>query len=64
MFYAGDDSAAKKVIGQLAADLGFDPVDAGPLSQAKNLEILASFWGALAHGQKMGRAIAFRLLRG
>ena len=27
-------------------DLGFDPVEAGPLSQAHTLEILASFWGA------------------
>jgi len=25
MFYAGDDSAAKIIVGQLAADLGFDP---------------------------------------
>jgi 8-hydroxy-5-deazaflavin:NADPH oxidoreductase len=61
-FYAGDDSGTNKVIGQLARDLGFDPVDAGPVSQAKTLEILASFWGVLAYGQQMGRAIAFRRL--
>jgi len=63
MFYAGDDKEAKKLVGELASDLGFDPVDAGPLSQAHTLEILASFWGALAYGQQMGRGIAFRLLR-
>jgi len=63
MFYAGDDKEAKKLVGQLASDLGFDAVDAGPLSQAQALEVLASFWGGLAYGQQMGRGIAFRLLR-
>jgi len=63
MFYAGDDADSKRVVHGLAKDLGFDPVDAGGLSQARALEMLASFWGALAYGQKMGRGIAFRLLR-
>ena len=27
------------------------------------LELLASFWGGLAYGQKLGRGIAFRLLQ-
>ena len=30
MFYAGDDSEAKSVAAQLAREIGFDPVDAGP----------------------------------
>jgi NADPH-dependent F420 reductase len=63
MFYAGDDAEAKKVVHSLAQDLGFDPVDAGGLSQAYALEILASLWGSLAYTQKMGRGIAFRLMR-
>jgi 8-hydroxy-5-deazaflavin:NADPH oxidoreductase len=63
MFYAGDDAAAKKVVHGLAKDLGFDPVDAGPLAQAHALEVLASLWGTLAYSQKMGRGIAFRLMR-
>ena len=63
MFYAGDDAAAKQTAARLATDLGFDPVDAGPLANARFLESLAAFWGALAYGQKMGRGIAFRLLR-
>ncbi|HXX01515.1 MAG TPA: NADPH-dependent F420 reductase [Candidatus Acidoferrales bacterium] len=63
MFYAGDDLGAKKVVHGLAKDLGFDPVDAGGLTQAHALEILASLWGTLAYGQKMGRGIAFRLMR-
>ena len=63
MFYAGDHAVAKKVAHDLAQDLGFDPVDAGELKQAHTLELLASFWGGLAYGQKLGRGIAFRLLR-
>lgn len=63
MFYAGDDPEAKKVVHGLAKDLGFDPIDAGGLPKAHALEILASFWGNLAYAQKMGRGIAFRLMR-
>lgn len=63
MFYAGDHALAKKVAHDLARDLGFDPVDAGGLKQAHTLEVLASFWGSLAYGQKLGRGIALRLLR-
>jgi predicted dinucleotide-binding enzyme len=63
MFYAGDDPEAKKVVNGLAKDLGFDPIDAGGLPEAHALEILASFWGNLAYAQKMGRGIAFRLMR-
>ncbi len=63
MFYAGNDPGAKRTVHTLAKDLGFDPVDAGGLAQAYALEVLASFWGNLAYGQKMGRGIAFRLMR-
>jgi 8-hydroxy-5-deazaflavin:NADPH oxidoreductase len=63
MFYAGDHTEAKKIVHDLARDLGFDPIDAGGLKQAQTLEMLASFWGSLAYGQKLGRGIAFRLLR-
>jgi len=63
MLYAGNDAGAKKVVHGLAMDLGFDPVDTGGLSQAHSLEIVATLWGALAYGQKMGRGIAFRVIR-
>jgi 8-hydroxy-5-deazaflavin:NADPH oxidoreductase len=63
MFYAGDDADAKKVVHSLAKDLGFDPVDAGGLPKTQALEMIASFWGNLAYGQKLGRGIAFRLIR-
>jgi predicted dinucleotide-binding enzyme len=63
MFYAGDDASAKQIAAQLAAELGFEPIDAGTLAASKFLETLASFWGQLAYGQGMGRNIAWRLLK-
>jgi predicted dinucleotide-binding enzyme len=62
MFYAGDDPAAKATARALAADLGFDPIDAGPLTRARELEHLALLWISLAFGG-MGRNIGFRLER-
>ncbi len=63
MFFAGNDPAAKAVATRLAADLGFDPVDAGPLSAARLLEPLAMLWIHLAHVQQLGVNIAFRLMQ-
>jgi 8-hydroxy-5-deazaflavin:NADPH oxidoreductase len=62
MFYAGDDAAAKSTARELAAVLGFEPVDAGPLVRARELEHLAMLWISLAVGG-LGREIAFRLVR-
>lgn len=36
--YAGDDETAKQVVAGLAADLGFRPVDCGPLRNARVLD--------------------------
>jgi predicted dinucleotide-binding enzyme len=38
--YAGDDAGAKVTVAKLAADIGFDPLDAGALSNARLLEAL------------------------
>jgi hypothetical protein len=63
MFYCGNDKEAKAVAHRLAQDLGFDPVDAGPLSNASLLESLAMLWIWLAYPGGQGRDIAFKLLR-
>jgi hypothetical protein len=63
MFYVGDDAEAKAIAAQLASEIGFDPVDAGPLVNARLLEPLAMLWIHLAFVQKQGRQIAFKLLR-
>jgi predicted dinucleotide-binding enzyme len=44
MFYCGDDAQAKSAAKTLAADLGFDPIDAGPLRIARLLEPYAMLW--------------------
>lgn len=64
MLYCGDDAEAKKVAAGLAEGLGFEPVDAGPLSEARSLEYLALLWIHLAYGPaKLGPGIAFKLIR-
>src|SRR5262249_41381514 len=63
MLYCGDDTQAKKVAAQLAADLGFEPYDVGPLAEARLLEPFALVWIHLAVLQKMGTSFAFRLIR-
>jgi 8-hydroxy-5-deazaflavin:NADPH oxidoreductase len=62
MFNCGDDTQAKAAARQLAADLGFDPIDAGPLSEARQLEAMALLWIHLAR-RGLGMNIAFRLMR-
>ncbi len=63
MFLCGDDAAAKKVVATLAEALGFEPVDAGPLTQARHLEPLAMLWITMAYAHGHGPNIAFKLLR-
>ena len=40
-FAAGDNEAARKTVLELAEAIGFDPVDTGPLKNARSLESLA-----------------------
>jgi hypothetical protein len=63
MFICGDDAAAKTVVSGLAADLGFDVADTGPLSTARYLEPLAMVWIHLAMVQKQERQIAFKIVK-
>ena len=62
-FICGDDAQAKHTVAQLAEELGFEVVDAGPLTSARYLEPLAVLWITLAYSQGMGPNIAFKLLR-
>jgi hypothetical protein len=63
MMIAGDDAAAKRTTMTLAADLGFEPIDAGPLTQARLLESLAMLWISLAMKGGLGTDFAFGMLR-
>lgn len=62
MFICGDDADAKSVVSQLLVEMGFDPIDCGPLSNAGLLESLARLWVYLMRTGH-GRDIAFKLLR-
>ena len=57
MLIAGDDEAANAVASELAREIGFDPVVAGPLAMARLLEPLALLWIKLAVSQGYGTRI-------
>ncbi len=44
MLLCGNDADAKRVVSQLAADLGWEPVDVGGLVQALHLEHMTLLW--------------------
>lgn len=59
MLYCGDDPEAKDTAAQLATDIGFSPIDAGPLLQARWLESLAWLWISMALKFGHGTETAF-----
>lgn len=61
-FICGDDADAKQVTTILAETIGFQVVDAGPLTQARLLEPLAMLWISLAIGGA-GREFAISMVR-
>ncbi len=63
MFICGDDATAKRTVAGLAEALGFEPMDVGPLAQARLLEPLAMLWISMAYAYGHGPDIAFKLLR-
>jgi predicted dinucleotide-binding enzyme len=63
MAVAGDDAQAKQIVMSLVAELGFDPVDTGPLAMSRYLEPLAMLWINLAYTRQLGPDIGFALLR-
>lgn len=58
VFYAGDDEHAKQIVRALAESMGFDPVDAGGLKNARYLEPLAGLNIYFAYGAGHGTQIA------
>jgi 8-hydroxy-5-deazaflavin:NADPH oxidoreductase len=63
LIYCGDDAHSKKVAGALIRDVGFDPVDAGPLRIARLTEPFALLVAQLAYEGKGGPEMAYRFER-
>jgi 8-hydroxy-5-deazaflavin:NADPH oxidoreductase len=61
--YCGDDARSKEVAAGLIRDVGFDPVDAGPLRIARYIEPFTLLIGRLAYEGDEGPELAYRFLR-
>ncbi len=63
LLYYGDDTAAKQVATQLIRDVGYDPLDAGPLRTARFVEPFAMVTAELAYAQPGGPELVYRFSR-
>jgi hypothetical protein len=63
LVYCGDDSPSKRIVAELIRDVGFDPVDAGPLRIARYMEPFALLVGQLAYEGEGGPELAYRFER-
>jgi predicted dinucleotide-binding enzyme len=63
LVYCGDESLSKGIAAELIRDVGFDPVDAGPLRIARYTEPFALLVAQLAYEGKAGPDLAYRFER-
>jgi hypothetical protein len=63
LLYCGDDPRAKRVAATLIRDVGFDPVNAGPLRIARFMEPFTLLVAQLAYEGKGGPELAYRFER-
>ena len=61
-FICGDDLEAKKIVTNVAQDIGFEVIDAGDLKQARLLEPLGMLWIHLAFSG-MGQDFSINLVK-
>jgi hypothetical protein len=62
LFVAGNDADAKKIVGDLAREFGWNVIDAGDLTRARLLEAFALLWIDYARVHR-SRVHAFKLLK-
>ena len=60
LVYCGDDDDAKQTAATLIRDVGFDPMDLGPLEMARHMEPFTMLVAKLAYEGDTGPAIAYR----
>jgi predicted dinucleotide-binding enzyme len=63
LVYCGDHEQSKSVAAELIRDVGFDPIDAGPLSIARYTEPFALLVAQLAYEGEGGPELAYRFER-
>jgi predicted dinucleotide-binding enzyme len=63
LVYCGDDAGAKDIAAGLIRDVGFDPVDAGPLRIARYTEPFALLVAQVAYEGQGGPELAYRFER-
>ncbi len=63
LVYCGDDAQSKRAAAQLIRDVGFDPVDAGPLRVARYTEPFTLLIAQLAYEGDEGPELAYRFER-
>jgi len=63
LVYCGDDAKSKKIAAELIRDVGFDPVDAGPLRIARYTEPFTLLIAQLAYEGDEGPELAYRFER-
>ena len=64
LVYYGDDRVAKKVAVRLIRDVGFDPVDAGPLKVGRYAEPFTLLVARLAYESDRGPEFSYRFMWG
>ena len=60
LVYLGDEARSKKVVAALIRDVGFEPVDAGPLRIARYTEPFTLLVAQLAYEGAKGPELAYR----
>lgn len=63
LVYCGDDARSKGIVAELIRDVGFEPVDAGPLRIARYTEPFALLVGQLTYEGTEGPELAYRFVR-
>jgi predicted dinucleotide-binding enzyme len=63
LVYCGDDRSGKRVAAELIRDVGFDPMDAGPLRIARYTEPFGLLVGQLAYEGNGSQELAYRFER-
>ncbi len=60
LLYCGDDEEAKESVAELIRDVGFEPMDVGPLRSARYIEPFTMLVAKVAYEGDGGPAVAYR----